>query len=353
MEKTQIVYLVSSLRTGGAQTGLRRLARNLDPDSYDLTIVAINAGIENPQGWVPDHCKVLDLRISSIPKLYRAWTLWRELEGVDVLVCSLMEASLIGRILGYLHSTPRIVDWRHNSSFKNLRVRLLFNATAWIPDVIIADSMRVLEAVVDEPGVISTPVRYVPIAGIDTDEFKPADNRRYTADITIASVMRLTEQKNPHAMVELAKRFDDSSVKFEIAGDGPLLEELRMRVRESDLENIRFRGFVEDLPSFLSEADIYVQPSKSEGLCITVPEAMACELPVVASAVGGIPESVVDGETGYLLPPSNLDAFEERIRYLLERPDKRNALGKSGRKRVCEMYSIVSFVESFEEVVTP
>lgn len=352
MVRTKLVYLIGSLRIGGAQSGMFRLVRNLDPDEYDLIVITVNAGVEDPQSLLPDYCDFIDLGISNFYKLYRIRKLWDSLYGSDVLVCSLMEATIIGRIVGALRPSCQIIDWRHNSDFMNWRVWLLFNITSWIPDVIIVDSRQVLKSVVKQPGVFSSKVQHVPIAGIDINEFNPIQ-RSKTENIRVLSVMRLSEEKNPWAVIELAKRFaDDESVIFEVAGDGPLLEGLKNHIRDKELENIRFRGLIRDIPSFLSRGTIYIQPSKSEGLCITVPEAMACELPVIASAVGGIPESVIEGETGYLLKPQDLDGFEDRIRFLIEHPEKRRKLGANGRKRVDEHYSIERLTKGFEKVLS-
>jgi glycosyltransferase involved in cell wall biosynthesis len=340
VSRIRILYFISSLRPGGAQTGLRRIAKSLDPEEYSLTIVTINAGIEDPSCWAPEWCEVVDLQIRDLSKLYLNHHLWRMLRSTDVLVCSLYEASLIGRFVGLLNPSVRIVDWRHNTSFQNRRRRLLFNLTAWIPDVVLADSRAVADVLEDEPGMFATPIRHVPIAGVDTDEFAPPEERPSGPPYTVASVMRLTEQKNPWAIIELAERFQDSpEVRFEVAGDGPLLDDIRARVDEAGLDNVEFHGFVEDLPAFLGRAHIYLQPSLSEGLCITVPEAMACELPVVASRVGGIPETVIHDETGYLLNPNNICEFETYLRELINNAHKRREWGESGRTRIKRHYS--------------
>lgn len=347
----KVVYLISSLQSGGAQTGLKRIISNIDHEKYDFRIVTVNASIDDPEAWPPEDCELLDLKISEYNKIYRLSKLWNELSKADILVCSLYEASLIGRIIGSLRSETYILDWRHNTSFQSGWRRLAFNVTAWIPDVILADSEAVMESIREEPGTLTTPIRQIPIAGIDTEKFRPHDEDRPEDTQSVVSVMRVAEQKNPRAMIELAQRFEAESVSFDIAGEGPLLEAMNQRIKEYDLDNIEFHGFIEDLPSFLQRGDIYVQPSKSEGLCITVPEAMACGLPVVGSAVGGITESVVDGETGYLVQPTDLDGFENRIRDLLYNPTLCSQFGRKGRKRVKEYYSQEVLIREFERAI--
>jgi glycosyltransferase involved in cell wall biosynthesis len=347
----KVVYFISGLQSGGAQTGLKRIISNIDHKKYDFCIITLNASIDDPKNWPPRDCELLDLKISEYSKLYRLSKLWDELGKADILVCSLYDASLIGRIVGSLHSETNILDWRHNTSFQNGWRRLTFNLTAWMADTILADSKAVIKSLKKEPGTLTTPIRQIPIAGIDTEKFRPHDGNKPEDAQSVVSVMRVAEQKNPQAMIELAQRFEDESVSFDIAGEGPLLEAMNQQIKKSDLDNIEFHGFIENLPSFLQRGDIYVQSSKSEGLCITVPEAMSCGLPVVGSAVGGITESVVDGETGYLVQPTDLDGFENRIRDLLHNPTLRSQFGRKGRKRVKEHYSQEVLISEFERAI--
>jgi len=120
-----------------------------------------------------------------------------------------------------------------------------------------------------------------------------------------------------------------------IGGTGPLEEELRRKIRELKLEPyVRMAGFIEDVPSFLSELDVFVLPSDSEGIGLAIMEAMATGLPVVATAVGGVPEVVSDGQTGILVPPRQPKLLAQAIVRLLVDPDLARAMGAAGRNRV-------------------
>jgi len=128
------------------------------------------------------------------------------------------------------------------------------------------------------------------------------------------------------AAAKVAK--DHQEVSFFIAGEGPersRLEELcnilGMR------ERIIFLGHVSCMPEYLSGLDIYVQPSRSEGLSLSLLEAGAAGLPLIASAVGGIPEIIRHGETGILFPPENVDALEKALSWLISQPTSRQKLG--------------------------
>jgi glycosyltransferase involved in cell wall biosynthesis len=106
-------------------------------------------------------------------------------------------------------------------------------------------------------------------------------------------------------------------------------------------KNITFTGSVNhsDVPLFLKEADIFVLPSLSEGFPVVIPEAMAAGKPVVASNVGGIPDAVTDGVTGFLVAPKNAEQLAEKIVYLIEHPEEGKRMGKAGRRLVEERFT--------------
>jgi glycosyltransferase involved in cell wall biosynthesis len=113
-------------------------------------------------------------------------------------------------------------------------------------------------------------------------------------------------------------------------------------------------GYKEDIPNFLSSLDIYAQPSWWEGLGIAVIEAMASSLPIVATDVGGIPESIVPEQSGFLVRPGFPSLLAEKILYLIENPESRKTMGQHGRLIAQAKYSIENMIyriESFLENV--
>jgi glycosyltransferase involved in cell wall biosynthesis len=113
-------------------------------------------------------------------------------------------------------------------------------------------------------------------------------------------------------------------------------------------EDVIFTGIRQDVPNILGLLDVFVLPSLWEGLPIALLEAMAAGLPVVATAVGGTPEVVVEGETGFLVPPRDPEALAEAILRLLREPDLRRRMGEAGRKRVAEHFSVEQMVQKTE-----
>jgi glycosyltransferase involved in cell wall biosynthesis len=131
-----------------------------------------------------------------------------------------------------------------------------------------------------------------------------------------------------------------SDLHLQIAGAGPERPALDEDIRALGLNDaVRFLGWQADLAPWLAGWDIFVQPSLEEGLPIAAMEAMAAGLPVVATAVGGTPELVEDGKTGWLVPPGDPAALVQRIRALLLNPEQARVIGAAGRARVREKFS--------------
>jgi len=128
------------------------------------------------------------------------------------------------------------------------------------------------------------------------------------------------------------------NVKCLIVGGASRARYLQRLLQLAERLSVRDRlvvvGFQEDVVPFLHAMDVFVLPSRTEGLPITILEAMAAGKPVVATAVGGIPEVVRDGETGFLTPPGDPDRLAEAVIRLLEAPTLATAMGEAGRKRV-------------------
>jgi glycosyltransferase involved in cell wall biosynthesis len=139
---------------------------------------------------------------------------------------------------------------------------------------------------------------------------------------------------------------DHPGTRFLLFGKGPLHQEMSRRVRETGLEDaVHFPGFRKDLPALLPSLDLLVHPATMEGLGIILLQAAASSLPVVATAAGGIPEAVVDGETGFLVPPENPEALAKAVSALLADPALARAMGEAARNRVLREFSVSRMVE--------
>jgi glycosyltransferase involved in cell wall biosynthesis len=324
---------------------MARLLSELERGEFDITVIAIADTPPDVVSMLPDHVEVKHLKIDSTG-LFELRRLIKVLKNTDILVCSLFHATAVGVPLGLLLRVPRILVWQHSTSYRS-SVRSIYYRIAYrMADRVFADSEAVRSMLVNSIGVPEQKISTLPIAGVDTDKFRPGEQTT-DDEIKIGTIGRLVEQKGYLDLLETVRQMP--AYEFHVIGDGPQYPKLTTQAPE----NIQFHGRVDDTEFLgqLQEWDIYFQPSKYEGLCMTVIEAMACELPVVASSVGGITESVVPEETGYLCNPGEIDCFSHRLEQLGENPTLRDRMGTAGRKRVVSRYSQAELANQFRNAV--
>lgn len=178
--------------------------------------------------------------------------------------------------------------------------------------------------------------------GIDERRFSPPDARPPGNALRLITVARLLERKGIQTILEACAKPTILPVELRIVGTGPFETELREMVKAYGLEDrVRFLGFVpnEELPSHYRRSDIFVLPSETESFGLVFAEAMSCGLPIAASNVGGIPETVRDGIDGLLCPPGDPLALRENILRLASSIETRKEISHSQRERILERYT--------------
>lgn len=173
--------------------------------------------------------------------------------------------------------------------------------------------------------------------GVDLEYFVPGAHRRSTPPV-VSFIGRLAIEKHPEHILAIARELSDtSSCQFKIAGDGPLSGMLSEMLAARPLRNsVELLGHVDDVRVLLAQTDVLLVTSEMEGLPIVILEAMAMGVPIICSAVGGIPEMVRDGVDGILVPygPNFAVDAAKRLEELLSDPERRRAMGQSARTRV-------------------
>jgi glycosyltransferase involved in cell wall biosynthesis len=189
-----------------------------------------------------------------------------------------------------------------------------------------------------------TKIRVIPF-GVDTDIFSPPSRSDGRSDkpLTIGIVKTLRPRYGIRELIQAFHRIVDTfpDTRLVIVGGGEQYADLQSLVASLDMEKrITLTGYVshEHIPGYLRSFDLFVVPSHRESFGVAAVEASACGLPVIASRVGGLPEVVVDGETGLLVPPGDVDALTAAMSRLLSDPRLRAQMGQAGRQFVLEHY---------------
>jgi glycosyltransferase involved in cell wall biosynthesis len=285
----------------------------------------------------------------------------------DVVHTHSSKAGITGRIAARLAGVPVVVHTVHGWGFHPEQSRaeraVYENLERWCAPladalVVVADGNRDLGLRLK----IGRADQYRVIrSGIELDAYRrvPELGHAIRAEFSIppdayvfGTVGRLSDQKAPHdaleAFVRIADRAPDAWFVF--VGDGPHRDALAARAEAAGVAaRVRFAGLRRDVQAFLSAFDAFVLSSRWEGLPRVVLQAMAAELPVVATAVDGTPEAVLEGESGYLVRAGDVAALSERMLGLHADPARGRRMGSVGSKRVVA-FSAAQMVEQLSEL---
>jgi len=238
--------------------------------------------------------------------------------------------------------TPKYVVTRRMDYIEknNWYTRCLYNRRV---DGVVAISQSILEGLVDS-GVERRKVRLIH-SGIDPQRFAVPDateeSRREM--MTIGCLAVLEERKGIEFLLEAAACLQGQGMRLKwlIGGTGALRDALESKARALGLgDALGFLGFVAKPEEFFRRIDIFVMPSLFEGLGVAALEAMAAGKPVVATRVGGLRESVLDGENGFLVPPRDSRAIADAVAQLVNHPALAHQMGLVARQRVSDHFTL-------------
>ena len=194
--------------------------------------------------------------------------------------------------------------------------------------------------------------------GIDPSKFKPVGrNYNNKFPINLLNVSRLKSHKQVDHFVRICDRLMKKGHKVSgtIIGDGPRRLEIKNLTHTLRLEGIiSMPGELsqEELIQLFQSSDIFIITSKSEGISVTAMEAMSCGLPVVSSSIMGMPELVIDGETGFLFPVGDLNRATDKIIQLIEDPNLRSQMGERGREKVLNEFNIKTTTNKLAQLLS-
>jgi glycosyltransferase involved in cell wall biosynthesis len=365
-ERIRLALVQANLFFGSTEAYVRELARALDRDRFEVWLISPDHPALAPLVDADEFGgRVVLVRAShsgsaAFHSLLARRRVFRELRP-DVVHCVDVDPSgmLAARLAGVVavvvtHNTPELVP------SDNVRGRLLRRA-AWAarPYVIFTSEADRATGLAREP---IRPDRSAVIPfGIDLERFSPRPpppGLREELGVSagrrvVGTVGLLREQKGHRYLLAAAERIlarrDD--VEFLVAGDGELRDELVAEAARRGLaRRVHFLGHRDDIPELLGLFDVFVLSSTFEGMCYAVAEALATSTPVVATAVGGVGQTIVDGETGLLVPPRDAEALADGIIRLLDDESEARRLALAGRKRVLRLYALPRMAAATEAV---
>jgi glycosyltransferase involved in cell wall biosynthesis len=349
-ERPCLLYVVTLAEVGGAQSYVRDLLPAVR-EHYDVTLAAHGDGplrsvaAELGIAFVPLRHVRRPLSVIHDPLgVFELTRLFRRVRP-DVVHLNSSKAGVLGRIAASAARVPVRVFTAHGWAFKATSggaARLYAwadRAVCPLTTMIVCVSQTELEAGLAARVCVPGRAKVIPNA-VDVSVV-PTGPRAAAEPVEIASVGRLAAPKDFSTLLSALALLPRGRVRLTVLGDGPLRPELERKVAELGLaDDVVLTGEVADVRRYLDRADVFALSSTSEGMPISVLEAMAAGLPVVASAVGGLHEIVVDGATGFLVPASQPAALAEALGRLVEDAQLRARLGAAGRQRAEDEFSL-------------
>lgn len=180
---------------------------------------------------------------------------------------------------------------------------------------------------------------------IDTEVFSRLE-RRNSKTFIIVTVARFVQEKNYEFALNIVKTLKESGIrnfKYVIIGDGPLKEEMEAKIKEYGIEDyVELKGALKhkEVRDVLSQSDLFLLASRNEAFPTVVLEAQSMGIPVVATDVGGLNQTMVDGKSGFLIPLDDVKAAKSRIVQLIEDENLRGEFGREGRRFVMENFDV-------------
>lgn len=359
----KILYCIDHLRPDGTQRVLSELIAGLAQHGHGQAVLCLNNSVDDT--LLDDLRKLADVRVVGKAALglgYGLISAWRWLrhEQFDVVVTLLFAADVIGRTLAHTAGVPRIVSSlrARNTNYARWQ-RWLVRLTMRWADCVILNSRFMRDFALAEEG--ASPERIVVIPnGVAASDYQQsltsvAVRQEFglaLGALTIGTVGRLTFQKGFDVLLEALARLPHQDVQLVVIGTGEAEVALRAQTIALGLtERVCFAGYRHDVPRLLGAFDLYVQPSRFEGMPNAVLEAMAAGCPIVASAVDGIQELIEDGQEGWLAPPEDVKALVDAIDAALTGRDEARRRAIKAQQRVASDFSLDAMVSKWEKAL--
>ncbi len=388
-KKLKVIHVITHLDIGGAQDNTLLSVEKMDRDRFASILVS------SPGGGFSQRAGSFGGRMVTIPSMKReisplddikTFTFLVDLftgERPDIVHTHGSKAGILGRfaaraaaaavgdtsgVVGAVVRAPRIVHTVHSFPFHPGLPRPLFYlylcaevAAARLTHRLVFVSARQARQA-EALGIKSPGGSEIIRSGIDFERIRSGAGRDVRGELgvpagvpLVGSVGRLFPQKAPEVFLEAARilRERGRDMYFVYAGDGPLRERIELLRRQFGLDDVfHLLGWRSDVPAILDALDAFVISSKYEGVGRALTEALYLAKPVVATAVCGVPELVVDGETGLLVPPDDPGALASAIERVMDDQVLARTLGGNGSARVTAEYSAEEMIRRLAALYT-
>lgn len=362
-EKIRVMHVLYYLSIGGLEQVVLNLIKKLNRQRYQPYVACLRetGGLKTELEQIG--VKVIEFNRGDGLDLKLPFDFARVLrrEKIAILHTHDLGPYLYGALAAKLARVPILVHTEHSYLTQNTKIlKIAERILSFGTDVIISDSLDVTRFLVKEQHINPKKIQTI-YNGIDVSLFQTNTNGSSLKTMLglppeariVGTVGRLVPVKDQRtlisAMVPIVSA--DESVHLALVGDGPLRDELTALARDLGIRSqVHFLGNRRDVHKLLPLFDVFVLPSLSEGLSLSLLEAMACHRPVITTNVGGNLEIIDRPEVGILVRPGDVAALTTEIRQMLYQPELAEKLGRQARRQVEARFSLEKMAENYEAI---
>jgi sugar transferase (PEP-CTERM/EpsH1 system associated) len=364
MKKIKLAHIVLNLNTGG----LERLVLDIvekTSQPFQPIIICLK---EN--GDLSNNIEKLGIKVLNLNKndrfdpksIYKLYNLLKK-EKISIVHTHNFAASLYGSLSARIAGIPVVIHTEHGTHlYPQFRRRFIRKIISILIDKTVSVSDQIKQTLISQDHISKNRIMTI-LNGVDINKYShkcdtEIKNKRKELNIdekikVIGIVARLSAEKDHENLLQAFSIVtkDIQYVNLIIIGDGILRDELEKKSKKLGLEDkVFFLGLRQDIPELLSIMDLFVLSSIREGIPLTILEAMVAGLPIVATSVGGIPEVIINEETGILVPSKNPTALANAIVRILSDSSLAQRMGSKGNERIKETFSIQRTIAEYERL---
>ncbi|MGV3485110.1 MAG: glycosyltransferase [Planctomycetaceae bacterium] len=357
------MFVITSMPVGGAETLLVNLVERFDPERIQPEVACLKE--PGPLGErlaerFPVHSRLLSGKYDA-GILSRLSALMRQRNMDAVITVGAGDKMFWGRLAARRAGVPVICSALHSTGWPDGVGRLNRMLTP-ITDGFIAVADHHGVHLAEQEGFPAERVHVIR-NGVDCERFQPSESAREAIREElglpdhvklVGIVAALRPEKNHVMFVDVAKQIcvQRADVHFLIVGDGPQRPEIEAAIRQHQIEDrVHLLGTRHDTPRIVAAMDLFLLCSHNEASPVSILEALACQVPVISTRVGSVAESVIDGQTGYVVDRDDRKSMSRRALSLLDRPATCDSMGTAGRELVLRSGSLDSMVEGYTVLV--
>ncbi len=358
----RVDWLITELNIlGGAEVFTTQLALHMLANGIQLRVITLRTGGDLISYLRNNGIPVIEIglnhKYNPLP-LLRLYNLWRT-DPPYILHTHLYHAGAVGRLIARLTGIRHVIVHQHGTENNRSVLRSSFDRiTSRMVDRYVVPSTAVGDVLIRREHITQSKIHLIHY-GVNIDHPVPsAPILHWPAPVDvpiIGCVSRLVREKSHPVLLRALQLLRKQGVTFHaiMIGDGPERNNLEHLSHQYELTDyISWVGTQRNIPSWLSRFDLFVLPSAWEGLPISILEAMAAKLPVVATAVGGTPEAVLADQTGILVPPGDPELLFHGISLLILDSDLRAKMGLAGYLRIKEHFSLTQAINNVIKLYT-